>query len=262
MIEFLSSKSDVVACRVSKEITPEDTDLLTHEMELAFETDSVTHFYYEIDKFLEFSAESVTHGLRHALAMLAHRRELGRVAVVSDDPLLRGLWRVESALLPNLSYRTFKQSQRKIALAWIEEGATPPDGNTVKIIETNRSDVAAIQLAGMITAKDIEAVAAQLNRNRQKEPLKRLLLSFQSGPGLEPSFAFDPAYIQTKPGTLECLDRAAVVGAPEWINSLTALLSPLLKVKIRTFNHDDEGKAWEWLQAKPVHDRPSSEVGS
>lgn len=62
--------------------------------------------------------------------------------------------------------------------------------------------------------------------------------------------------------TLGCLDRAAVVGAPEWINSLTALLSPLLKVKIRTFTHDDEGKAWKWLQAKPVHDRPSSEVGS
>lgn len=129
MIEFLSRKDDVVACRLSKEITPADTAMLTHEMELAFETNAVTHFYYEIDKFLEFSTDSVTHGLRQALAMLAHRQELGRVAVVSDDPVIRGIWKIESALLPRLSYRTFKQSQRDEALTWIESGTVPAAGS-------------------------------------------------------------------------------------------------------------------------------------
>jgi hypothetical protein len=129
MIEFLSNKSDVVACRISREITPEDTDCLTHELELAFATSSATHFYYEIDEFIQFSADSVMHGLRHALGMLVHRKQLGRVAVVSNDPFIRSMWKVESALLPDISYRTFKQSERDHALAWVEGQPTPGHGN-------------------------------------------------------------------------------------------------------------------------------------
>ncbi len=123
MIKFLSDKSDVVACRVSREITPEDTDRLTQEMELAFESNLTTHLYYEIDEYIQFSAQSVMHGLRHALQMLAHRKQLGRVAVISNDPLIRSMWKIESAILPELSYRTFNQDQADLALAWIEGSA-------------------------------------------------------------------------------------------------------------------------------------------
>jgi hypothetical protein len=49
----------------------------------------------------------------------------GRVAVVAHQAWVRWGTRLESALLPFISYRTFEPEERDAALAWVETGVEP-----------------------------------------------------------------------------------------------------------------------------------------
>ena len=46
-------------------------------------------------------------------------RGKGRVAVVADQTWIRASTRLESALLPNISYRVYMPEERAEALAWV-----------------------------------------------------------------------------------------------------------------------------------------------
>ena len=50
--------------------------------------------------------------------MLGKLNRFGRVAVVADQAWIRAMTRIESAILPFISYRVFEPAQRDEALAW------------------------------------------------------------------------------------------------------------------------------------------------
>ena len=56
--------------------------------------------------------------------LLGKLRQFGRVAVVADQAWVRIATRIESALLPFVSYRTFEPEQRAEALAWVRGSAS------------------------------------------------------------------------------------------------------------------------------------------
>jgi hypothetical protein len=58
-----------------------------------------------------------------AMPMLGKLKHFGRVAVVADQAWIRAGTRVESALLPFVSYRVFMPAQRGEALAWVKDGS-------------------------------------------------------------------------------------------------------------------------------------------
>ena len=60
--------------------------------------------------------------LARAIPLLKELRRFGRIAVVADQAWVRAGTRVESALLPFVSYRVFRPEQRDEALAWVAGG--------------------------------------------------------------------------------------------------------------------------------------------
>jgi hypothetical protein len=54
-----------------------------------------------------------------ALPLFGKLGRFGRVAVVADQAWVRCGTRIESAILPFISYRTFEPTQREDALAWV-----------------------------------------------------------------------------------------------------------------------------------------------
>ena len=50
---------------------------------------------------------------------LASKLLIGRVAVVADQAWIRAATRIESVILPFISYRTFTPDQRQEAFAWV-----------------------------------------------------------------------------------------------------------------------------------------------
>jgi len=59
--------------------------------------------------------------MSRAFPLFGKLDRFGRVAVVSDQPWMRVSSRLESAMLPNISYRVCKPEERDEALAWAFE---------------------------------------------------------------------------------------------------------------------------------------------
>jgi len=59
--------------------------------------------------------------MKRAMPLLGKLDRFGRVAVVADQAWIRFGTRLESAILPNVSYRTYLPEERDEAFAWVED---------------------------------------------------------------------------------------------------------------------------------------------
>src|SRR5690606_12687552 len=158
MLEFLPSARDVIALQITGKLDHDSALHLIEVLEAAVSANDKTHVFAEI---IDFSGMDFTHlpqYIGRAVPFLGKLTRLGRVAVVSDQAWLRALARLESAILPHVSYETFTSEERERALAWVEGGGAL-HGPALKVIETGKADVLGFEIDGKLTRQEIEAAA-------------------------------------------------------------------------------------------------------
>ncbi|MBP1804638.1 STAS/SEC14 domain-containing protein [Rubellimicrobium aerolatum] len=127
MIEPLPSATpDVIALRVRGRLARADLDPLTDRLEASLAAHPKTHVYVEVESLGGLDLGDLPHHLGRSLSLLKRLDRFGRVAVVSDQSWLLWATRFESAILPHISYRTFRPDQAAKARAWVETGAEAP----------------------------------------------------------------------------------------------------------------------------------------
>jgi hypothetical protein len=258
MIERLTAKPGVTALRVSGHIARSDIDEAFQHVSESFANHPKTSLYIEVAQLTGIDTEALTDDFRRGCALLDKLDRFGRVAVVSDEAWVRWAARIESALLPGNSYRTYTFAQRQQPLDWIQEREDLPYGHALKIMPTTRADVIGIEINGRLAAEEVAQFARDLNRMRHERPLHAVLVRFRSLAGFDPSIAADREYLRMKLGLLSELDRYALVGGPDWLVTWAELLRPLLRLELRHFAVDDEAAAWSWLGAQPLVDQPAA----
>ena len=201
-------------------------------------------------------SEVLFEDLGRGLRLMLKLERFGRVAIVADQDWIRFLSRVESALLPGISYRTYLGHERVQALDWVEGRDALPYGQSLRIIESGRPDVIAVEVDGRIAAEEVGKFAAELNRIRAERPLKGLLARVRSVGTVDPGIVLDSEYLRMKLGFLRELERYAVVGGPGWLADWIDFVRPLVRMELRHFPASAEADAWEWLGAKPPVDEP------
>jgi hypothetical protein len=256
MIESLTSKPGVIAIRVGGHVGREDIDKCFELLIESFENRPKTNLYIEVASLSGFDTEALTTDIKRGLGLLDKLDRFGRVAIVSDHTWIRWASRLESALLPGISYRIYKLAERDQALAWVEGSTDLPYGHAVTIIPTTHADAIGIEIDGRLSAEEIARVAGEVNQMRRDRPLKAVLVHVRSISGFDPSIAADGEYLRMKLGLLKELDRYAVVGGPNWLETWLKLWQPLLHLELRHFPEDDENAAWEWVGALPLVDHP------
>lgn len=256
MIEMIEAAEGVLAARLSGKLRRDDIEAFTALLETSLEEREKTHVFAEVAAFEGFEIDGFSHWAPKGAAMLKRLDRFGRVAVVSDQPWVRWATKVESAILPGISYETFEPSERDQALAWVNGERPLPHAPAVSIIETDRSDVLGFEIDGKLSGAEVEALSRHFNAVLAEERPLRLLGRVKRVSGAELRAFFDRGYFKMKRGMLERLERYAVVGGPAWLRTSVGLLDPLLKVDIRHFEADEEALAWEWLGAKPVRQMP------
>jgi hypothetical protein len=183
--------------------------------------------------------------------MVGKLRRFGRIAVVSDLRWIRWATKIESALLPFVSYETFTSDERHRALAWVEGKLHPLHDPSIRIIETDRADVLGFELNGRISAADAEFAADYFNKALAEERPLRLLGRVKCIDGAELGALLGHKYLAMKVGMLKRLDRYAIVGGPPWLCAWVSALDPLVSAELRYFPADQEPQAWDWLGAHP-----------
>jgi hypothetical protein len=122
MLEFISCTGGVIALEVSGKITSADLDAIMDRVEEGLEKHDKLHMFVETRAIDGIELSGLPAHIARAMPLFGKLRNFGRVAVVADQAWMRFATRLESAMLPYISYRVFPPEKRDVALAWVTSG--------------------------------------------------------------------------------------------------------------------------------------------
>lgn len=122
MLELIDTAADVIAVRIAGKITGADLDLVMDRLEAAMASHDKVHVFVETRGIDALEIAALPGYMSRALPLFTKLSHFGRVAVVADQAWIRIATRIESAVLPFISYRVFEPGQREEALAWVAGG--------------------------------------------------------------------------------------------------------------------------------------------
>lgn len=120
MFEMIDTKDDVLAVRIHGKITGEDLADIMDRLDVVMAVNDRVHVYAETQAIDGIEIAGLGSHIARAAPIMGKLRQFGRVAVVADQFWIRALTRIESAILPHISYRVFKPEDRGAALMWVE----------------------------------------------------------------------------------------------------------------------------------------------
>lgn len=118
MHEFIKSPDDVLAVTYSGQITGNDLDAALDRLEAMLARPGKVNFFIEMEKLEGIELAAMPHHMSRSFPLFGKLDRFGRVAVVADQTWIRVLTRLESAMLPHVSYRVYEPSEREEALNW------------------------------------------------------------------------------------------------------------------------------------------------
>ena len=117
---MIEAPNEVIALRVSGKITGADLDAIMDRLDAAMTAHDKVHVFVETEGIDGIELSGLPSYMKRAMPLFGKLDRFGRVAVVADQAWVRLGTRLESALLPFISYLTFLPDQRGAALAWVE----------------------------------------------------------------------------------------------------------------------------------------------
>jgi hypothetical protein len=119
MLQFIESPDDVIAIEVSDKITGSDLDTIMSRLDEVMAKHDKGHVFVETRSINGIEIAGLPSYMARAMPLFGKLDRFGRVAVVADQTWVRVGTRLESAILPNISYRTYMPEERAEALAWV-----------------------------------------------------------------------------------------------------------------------------------------------
>jgi hypothetical protein len=121
MLEFIDSRDDAIALRLSGEVSGDDLRRVMDRVDQFMAGTGKVHVFVETAGIDALAIRGLPSYIARAMPLLGKLDRFGRVAVVADQPWVRFATRLESAILPGISYRTYLPEERDEALAWVLE---------------------------------------------------------------------------------------------------------------------------------------------
>ncbi|MGJ4801862.1 STAS/SEC14 domain-containing protein [Luteimonas sp. SDU82] len=122
MHEFIPTADDVIALSISHEVASADLEAMLDRLEARLERHGQVHVFVETRSIDGIALSGLGAHTARAMPLLGKLAKFGRIAVVADQSWIRAATRLESAMLPLVSYRVFKPEQREHALEWVKNG--------------------------------------------------------------------------------------------------------------------------------------------
>lgn len=247
MLSELSDAPDVIAVSISGRLEKADVERIMQRLDAAFARGGKVHIFAEVLDFEGMPADAWISDIRHGLRYLGHLHQFGRIAIVSDRSWIRFASRIESALLPFVSYEVFTPEHRDHALAWVKGETDRPRPDALRI--GDEDGFIAFEVNGRLTRESLKVLHAHVTGAARAGAPLRLLARIRNYDGFDPAIFVDPEYLELKLSLLRHVSRYAIVGGPDWMERIVDLSAPLLAMKLRHFDRDEEEAARNWLLA-------------
>jgi hypothetical protein len=124
----------------------------------------------------------------------------------------------------------------------------------VRRIETNRSDVFAIEISGFVTGADVENLYGLLEGAYALHDRLDVLVRLRDYEGSAWDEISSATAKEGRQHALEHVQRCAAVGEPDWTARAAGFFEKL-PVELKHFANDDEPDAWAWIGAREIPQR-------
>ena len=124
MMEMIDTVANAIALRISGKITGTDLDSIMDRLDELMAKHDKVHVFVETQGIEGIEISGLPNYMKRAMPLFGKLDCFGRVAVVADQAWVRFGTRLESAVLPSISYRTYMPEERDEALAWVEGKGT------------------------------------------------------------------------------------------------------------------------------------------
>jgi len=246
-IEKLSPKAHRIVVMV--EFREEDAHKLVEFAAEQVASGDGGHVLIDVTAVAGFTWSAVSIELAHMGTLLKWVYGLDRIAIISDEDWIRTGARLESALLPGVTYEVYDDDEADAARAWVLEQADGPHKGAFKEINVGDPAIAAFQLAGRLDSAESERGIAMVEARLNDPACSKLMMVIQSWHGFEAELLFDFGLMRSKMGLINEIDRYAIVGGPDWLGGTAQVMGALIKPKIRAFDLDDQDDAVTWLSS-------------
>jgi len=122
MLEIIASPENAIALKISGAIKGQELDAIMDRLDAIMASHDKVHVFVETQGISSLELSSLPHYFSRAMPLFGKLRSFGRVAVVADQAWVRVGTRIESAMLPFISYRTYEPDEREEALEWVFTG--------------------------------------------------------------------------------------------------------------------------------------------
>jgi hypothetical protein len=117
----------------------------------------------------------------------------------------------------------------------------------IRRLSTASAHLIAFEISDGITRQDVEWMADEVAPAFDAGEIVDLLVILRSYKGLEPGAVFDAKAAAAQARSAFHVRRYAVVGAPDWVETVIRVMDPFVPVQTRTFRLEDERLAWDWI---------------
>jgi hypothetical protein len=121
----------------------------------------------------------------------------------------------------------------------------------IRRIDTDRSDLFAVDVVGHITAADAENLFGLLEAAYALHPKIDILVRLVDHDGVDWADLSKQTLKRGKANALKHVRLCATVGEPNWTDQVQGLFTTL-PVELRHFDAENESDAWVWLGATPI----------
>lgn len=202
---------------------------------------------FDVTSVAGFTFGAVSIELAHIPALTQWIYSLDRIAIVSDEEWIRTGARLESALLPGVSYEVYDDDEADAARAWVMETDEAPHKGAFHAIDVGHPNIAAFELTGRLDRAESERGVAMVRARLEDPDCANLMIVIRGWHGFDLDALLSGDVLRGKLDLMSKLDRYAVVGGPDWIGALSNAFGALLKPDIRAFDLDELDKAVRWL---------------
>lgn len=122
MLELIPAPTNVLAVVISGKVTGDDIDTVIDRLDDAMNAYDKFHVFVETRLLDGIEVSGLPRYWMRAVPLLGKLARFGRVAVVADQAWVRAGTRIESFILPSISYRTYLPENRDEALNWVVDG--------------------------------------------------------------------------------------------------------------------------------------------
>jgi hypothetical protein len=122
----------------------------------------------------------------------------------------------------------------------------------IRRIETDRTDVFAIEIIGFVTGADVENLYGLMEGAYALHDKLDVLVRLKNYEGVEWENVSGDTTHEGRNHALQHVRRCAAVGDPDWTGKIAGFFEPEIPVELKHFALEDESAAWAWINAHEI----------